>query len=358
MASQFCRILAGLAFFGVHIVAQAQTCPTEHIIGLKRPLCTASDGSAGGEVNIVCKDYRYCETMEVLSRSSAIIWNTIGCNSCPDEEWDAFWKQHRAWSSTTWILLVSGLLGVAGLVAWKVKGNENGANEFGVFGWILVALLLLVAIVPAVSESFSQRFLLENGPRSWTIDSIVQSAPESGSRLSGGEVKAASFNGIGHKYVALMKDISEPAAFEDVKVSRSTIFKIGKGRQVYMLKKPSAEGGETYIMQSYHLRSNKLEDLLGLKPKLSLPTGWEYQCKVVGDNGLNLEAPKGLATVTQDNLHNTYMQLFDPGNCFPFSQEACTQETEQTMDKYRSALCGNQTGLAAIVEDMAHETIV
>merc|ERR1719437_401601 len=116
------------------------------------------------------------------------------------------------------------------------------------------------------------------------------------------------------------------------------------GRQVYMLTKPNMEGWRgTYVMQSHHLRNNKLEDLLGLREKLALPPGWDYQCKVVGDNGLNLEAPNGTATVTQDNLHNTYMELYDPGNCFPFSQEACTQETEQTMARYRRALCGNRT---------------
>lgn len=316
-------------------LGRAQTCEVFEPIGRTPPSCYNGDGSAAGEVNVVCNDARYCEIFELMSTSPTklIIWNTLGCSNCPDEEWNEFWSKHGEWSGTMWALLVCSIIGIVGLVTWRVLGKELGP-----FGWILMILLLVIAIVPPLTASVEAKGLVENGPRWWTLDSIVQRAPEPDALLSDRGTKKGSFNGIGAKFVAILSGGSEADAFEDTTVERTTVFRWGKGRQVYALKSPD---NKTYIMQSYHLKDTTLNGLFGLKDKLKLPSGYDYQCKVVGDNGLELVAPGGIATVTQDNFHNTYMMLVDSKNCFPFSSSPCIEETEQTMDEYKSKHCSS-----------------
>ncbi len=79
-----------------------------------------------------------------------------------------------------------------------------------------------------------------------------------------------------------------------------------EGREVYELIDPD---GDAYVMQSYsHQVDDTLTsaDLPSLGERLQLPAGWSFRARVVPSD-LVVQAT-GQATVTQDELRNTYQK--------------------------------------------------
>jgi hypothetical protein len=65
-----------------------------------------------------------------------------------------------------------------------------------------------------------------------------------------------------------------------------------------------------YVLQAYSLAVDPTqteEDLAGLGERLDLPEGWTFRVRTLEDD-LGLLSRDGVATVTQDELQNTYQR--------------------------------------------------
>jgi hypothetical protein len=196
---------------------------------------------------------RYCEILIIkgtFSELTATVYNTLGCNDCPD----ATWKQ---------------------IDAEKVK-KEMGARK-----------------------------IIMNGPRYFLMDSIGQSnAPKPKINLGGIDMIERATVKI--SMPMMLKGKSEP--YKEQTIHRSTEYVFGKGSEVYELVSPE----HTYIMQSYALiiDTSLTEDALPqLQSKLNLPKDWKYKSfKLDTDLVLKTVGAKE-AYVIQDDLDNTYQRI-------------------------------------------------
>lgn len=140
-----------------------------------------------------------------------------------------------------------------------------------------------------------------NGPRFWTLDAIVAN------ELAGsGEVQ--TFGGVEMRSIAIVELNPEASArtpYTETSVVRDTEFVFDPGTEVYELTGPD---GSTYVMQSYTVEVDPAltaADLPGLGDRLQLPEGWAFSTRVLVEE-LAVEDLDGIATVIQDELHNTY----------------------------------------------------
>jgi hypothetical protein len=258
-----------------------------------QPSC-GGKATDGAEVNVRCDGVekspfrRYCEIFEVVRKKQILnvtIWNTIGCCECPDE-------------------LLSGV-------------------QFGI-----------------------RTGLMQNGPRYWQMDSIVQASPPSSAVGPDGWKLIAGFNGIGTTTVATMtKSVSDLFKGDDpytyTYVARETVWRWRPGRQVYQLLNGE---GQVFTMQAYseQVEHQTLASILTLGSRLDLPSGWSYRCRKLGGRGINISAnASGIATITQDELKNTYMLTEgfpDSHICPTYSDEECSPETEKSIERACAAL--------------------
>lgn len=193
-------------------------------------------------------DVRYCEILEAkgpLPDVLVTVWNTIGYSRCPAKWWRT-------------------------LDAGKIAKDRDD----------LVVLL--------------------NGPRHWLMDKAV-----------GHPLGTQTFRGQKlHKLATISlrgADALKQRLYVDRTIARTNVWTWNKGRRVYELLAP---GGDRYLMQSYSQIVDKklgLEDLPGLGTRLALPDGWSYRTRVLRKPFV-LRAD-GRATITQDDLTNTY-QLY------------------------------------------------
>lgn len=181
-------------------------------------------------------------------RFSAEVWNTLGMNDCPQDEWDR--------------------LDAAAIAA------ERGA---------LLALL--------------------NGPRHWLVDSI-----RSDIRATAAET---TFGTLGMFRAATIDFGTEPpqvGSYLERSIVRETVFGFAAGAEVYELIRPD---GTTYVMQAYSRIVDPglaESDLPGLGDRLAVPDGWTYRVRTLDDD-LGLLSLDGVATVLQDDLQNTYQRV-------------------------------------------------
>lgn len=209
---------------------------------------------AQSQVSGDLRDRRYCEVLLgyiYAAQINAPVFNTIGFNYCPQDKWSS-------------------------MDANALK-KENAADVV---------------------------FL--NGPRHWVMDAI------NGLDVSGsGETK--NFGGIEmtkvattHVPLAALKGGLTPTPYTTMEVSRTTIWIYDAHKAVFELTDPS---GNVYIMQSYSQQVDpnlKMSDLPSLGSHLKLPAGWSYKTEVLQQQ-LQLNS-NGLATVTQDDLDDTYQK--------------------------------------------------
>jgi len=198
---------------------------------------------------------RYCEVLLATIDSGTGIsleaYNTVGCNSCPEDEWDAL-------------------------------------------------------NVDTLQEEHTAPFVRLNGPRYWVLDSIFSSTTTASCDQSFGELEMSLVATI----PIALEDITTEIAYKVNTVARNTVWHYFKGRQVYILEDPS---GVCFIMQSYSQKIDnnlQLEDLEALGNRLNLPAGWSYRTIVLEEDFM-LESQDGFADLVSDELENAYQYLHE-----------------------------------------------
>ena len=197
---------------------------------------------------------RYCEVLPVFIQGDQVevqVWGTQGLSDCPEP-------------------------------AWTALDPAAIQQQLGAFRVVM------------------------NGPRRWVLDSVVAFALPSAERRM--------FGALEMRLLATLQfpiDQLNMAAYLPRTVARDTAFTFFAGSEIYELVAPD---GAIYVMQSFAQITDPAlteADLPGLGARLSLPTGWRYQVRV-------LTAPlevrsNGAATVVQDDLQNTYQRYVTAG---------------------------------------------
>lgn len=156
----------------------------------------------------------------------------------------------------------------------------------------------------------------KNGPRGWTVDKI--NLPVSKEPLDFNGLKARWFAYPEYPPTPVLKNqkLNAKNAFKPNTIQRASKIYFSKGEQVFTLKDPD---GNAWVMQAWaeivdpNLRYDDLTNESTMNKKLSLPSGWTYQV-VTLKKDLEIVAPDGKATVTQDNLQDSYDEC-NPGAC-------------------------------------------
>jgi len=207
--------------------------------------------------NLVMQDsvhgMRYCEIIVVtgnLPTLKATVYNTIGCNTCPQGQWKK-------------------------LEAGKIK------------------------------KEFDAKMAILNGPRFLIMDKIG---------LSDTILPKTVFDSLEMKERAVvivtlgmaMKGRTKP--YEEQGFHRATQCVFNKGNEVYELISPE----HTYIMQSFSqmidttLTTNSLPQL---QSKLKMPDGWQFKILKLDDDLVLTTFDAKEAFIIQDELQNTYQRM-------------------------------------------------
>jgi len=196
---------------------------------------------------------RYCEILVVKGTArhlTATVYNTLGCNHCPAETWNA-------------------------IDAKQIK------------------------------DSLGAKAVLMNGPRVFMMDFIGQSneAPPK-VKMHGLEMVERATLPIPLKTV--MNGKSKP--YQENTIRRSTEYIFEKGKKTYQLTSPE----HTYIMQSYAkiLDTSMNEAALDhMGTRLKLPVGWTYRIVTLDEDLVLKTLDNGEAHVVQDNMEDTYQRI-------------------------------------------------
>lgn len=203
-----------------------------------------------GEVSGL-RDKRYCEIMigkgGIIVPKEFDVYNTIGLNDCPEDLWSKIEPE-------------------------KIKAEMDA------------------------------RFVKLNGPRHWMIDGMTNTTLVS--------TETRSFEGLEMRIAGILKlpledMLKPPKPYQQLSVERHTTWVYLAGQPVFQL----IDGdGNVYFMQSYSLEkdtSQTAQSLAQLGTVLTLPSGWSFRNLVLKAD-YNLTALNNMATVTQDDLLNTY----------------------------------------------------
>jgi hypothetical protein len=102
-----------------------------------------------------------------------------------------------------------------------------------------------------------------------------------------------------------------PAPYQPNQVDRKALFTFDAGREIYELIDPD---GRRWVMQTWSQTVDptlSLADLAGLAGRLSLPAGWRYEPRTPTST-LRVDTTNQIASVTQDDLANSYTLAPDP----------------------------------------------
>jgi hypothetical protein len=207
-------------------------------------------GASAGETQTLrgLHDARYCEVLELKGfppDAQVVVWNTVGLNECPAEQWTA---------------LDAGAL----------------AAEHG------------------------DTIVLLNGPRYFLMDSVTATPSASQQTFGGLAMRLVATIAI-HSAADLAQ-----TPYAERTIDRDNKWRWKKGRRVFELLAPD---GSAYVMQSYsQIRDPALTigSLPSLGERLGLPEGWSYRARKL-KRKLTLSA-NGSATIIQDDLLNTYQR--------------------------------------------------
>jgi hypothetical protein len=154
----------------------------------------------------------------------------------------------------------------------------------------------------AIAKENGAAAALLNGPRYWLMSTIEKVADH--------HQETKTFGGIAMIEQATVKLSSQnPAPYDVNQVNRRTVFTFDVGRPVFELVDP---GGQRWVMQTWSQTVDKdltLEDLPDLARRLTLPEGWRYETRIL-TNSISVDTTTRDATVTQDDLANTYSLQF------------------------------------------------
>lgn len=198
---------------------------------------------------------RYCEVIlaniNLMTGISLEAYNTYGCNTCPEEEWNAL----------------------------------NTSD---------------------LKKEFHSPYVRLNGPRYWLMDSISSPTITNSCDVSFGELEMSFVASI----PITLEDLTTDIAYKMNTVERNTAYYYNKGRKVYILEDPSEK---YFIMQSYSQKVDanlQLEELETLGDRLNLPTEWSYKT-IVLKHDLILQTQNDEAKLIADDLENAYQYLPD-----------------------------------------------
>jgi hypothetical protein len=190
-------------------------------------------------------DARYCEILElrgVPPKATVTVWNTIGLNTCPAAEWEAF--------------------DAAAL-----------AKELGV------------------------TFVILNGPRHFLMDSATATT---GGVKSFHGMKMTKVATIQIRSAADL--VQRP--YTDRTIARRNTWNWKRGRTVFELVAPGGDTYVMQSYAQIKDPALSIDDLPKLAKRLTLPRGWRYRARTLKKD-LVLTV-KSRATVIQDDLQNTY----------------------------------------------------
>jgi haloalkane dehalogenase len=196
---------------------------------------------------------RYGEVLLVtgrLHRIEATVYNTLGLNDCPDNQWRALDAE-------------------------------------------------------AIKKAHQARAAILNGPRYFLMDSIAIADPGQ-EIVTFGELRMRPLATVRVPVTALRGGLDRQPYVENV-IRRTTGYVYDQGREVYELIAPD---GTSYVMQSYSLAVDPTlteADLPSLGSRLRLPSGWRYQVRQLPRKwSLQID---GEARVIQDELENSYQRV-------------------------------------------------
>jgi hypothetical protein len=201
----------------------------------------ASAASLGG-----LHDARYCEIIELKGappKATAVVWNTIGLNSCPAVWWNAF-------------------------------DAGDLAQELGDSAVVL------------------------NGPRHFLMDSVT-ATPGRVRSFHGERLRKVATIPI-HTAAELAQ-----TPYTDRVVERDNTWRWQRGRRVYELVAPGGDVYVMQAYAQIRDPSLTIGKLRSLGRRLDLPAGWRYRTRRLRRD-LDVAARGGRATIIQDELQNTY----------------------------------------------------
>lgn len=193
------------------------------------------------------------------------------------------------------------ILVINGSTPWNLVGtvyNTIGCNDCPEAEWRAIDPVRLKKRLGAVA-------IIMNGPRYFLMDSIVQSAaPSPRVMLEGLEfIERATLPILLHE---LLKGKSKK--YREQVVHRVTRYTFDAGSRIYLLESPL----HAYVMQSYTRvvdPSLTEADLASLGNRLRLPSGWRFRAVILSEPLTVNTAPGGVAYVIRDDLENTYQRI-------------------------------------------------
>lgn len=194
------------------------------------------------------RDTRYCEVIPLTFEGFDIhadVYNTVGFNDCPQEEWERLDEE-------------------------------------------------------AIAADLGTDLVLLNGPRYFIFDDGEIEVPEDAPTRTFGTLEMqwlATFT------IPVSQADGEP--YRETAVARDTTFVFFADRPVFELVSPE---GETWVMQSYSLEEDPsltLDQLPDVGGRIAPPDGWSWRTRTP-EKDLQVSDVEGLARVVQDDLRNTY----------------------------------------------------
>jgi hypothetical protein len=156
----------------------------------------------------------------------------------------------------------------------------------------------------AIAEEHGAALALLNGPRHWALDAIESSLREG--------ADTAKFGPLEMFHAATIDFGSEPpgpGAYVERRVARDTVFEWSAGTPLHELIAPD---GRTYVLQALSLAvdpAQTLATLPDLAQRLDLPSGWTFTTHTEPVALRLLSDVDGVATVVQDEFQNTYQRV-------------------------------------------------
>lgn len=218
-------------------------------VGLAAAVTLAIPATAGAKKRARTGLYnqRYCEIFELKGLppdALVTVWNTVGLNDCPQDQWKAF-------------------------------DPASLAQELGDTAVIL------------------------NGPRHWLMDAATGDT---------GRVKSfhgLRMRKVATIHIRTPEELVQ-TAYTERTIDRVNTWLWKKGRTVYELLAPNGATYVMQAYSQIRDPSLSIGDLSSLSSRLALPEGWTYRSRKL-KRDLTLTA-RGSATIIQDDLLNTYQR--------------------------------------------------
>ena len=212
---------------------------------------------------------RYCEIFTVKMPNppgfSVDVYNTIGLNDCPADQWNA--------------------------VDYDQVAADTGSLK----------------AVP-------------NGPRRWLVDAIANAKADEPLTIGGLEMRQVA--------VLTLPNLN-PGFYTELSIARTTTWVFNKGRTVHYIVSPEGKKYvlQAYTTTVDPTLRAKNLDKLAENPQMALPEGWSFKT-IKLKKQLRLRAP-GVATIMRDGVGGTYQKFTWPKDFFKPVKKAKKKHTKR-----------------------------